>query len=122
MGNKYNVSQISTITKLSAYTLRYYEQIGLLPNIARDRNGYRIYSDNDIALIQFLNCLKGAGMPVKTMIEFIRLMYEGEIPSQLKILKQHKRNVEKRIELLQGSLTAVNYKIDYYTKKIGSPE
>jgi DNA-binding transcriptional MerR regulator len=76
--NKYTVSQMSKLTNLSSYTLRYYERIGLLPDIARDNNGYRIYDDNDIALIRFLNCLKEAGMPVKTMVEFMRLMYAGE--------------------------------------------
>ncbi|WDV94375.1 MerR family DNA-binding transcriptional regulator [Brevibacillus parabrevis] len=52
------IRQVANATGLSVHTLRYYENIGLLSSIHRNKNGYRCYTTDDIAWIDFLTRLK----------------------------------------------------------------
>lgn len=62
---------------LSADTLRYYEQIGLMPNVGRTPSGRRSYSADHIAWVEFLNILKATGMGVRDMARYVELRSYG---------------------------------------------
>ena len=111
-----NIKRISQITGLTAHTLRYYEKIGLLKDIKRNSSGYREYTENDIAWIQFLERLKATGMPIKVMLEFADLRYIGDktIKERLQILKDHKLSIENNISELSENLKKIKDKINFY--------
>ncbi|WP_349515094.1 MerR family DNA-binding transcriptional regulator [Leuconostoc suionicum] len=44
----YSINEISELTGLSKYTLRYYEKEKLIPLIKRDSSGHRIYNQKDL--------------------------------------------------------------------------
>ena len=58
----YTIKKISQITGLPASTLRYYDNQGLLPSLKRDNNNVRVFTDDDIASIKLINCLKRSGL------------------------------------------------------------
>ncbi|KOS60637.1 MerR family transcriptional regulator [Lysinibacillus agricola] len=110
------IRDISSITGLSSYTLRYYENIGLLCEIERDENGYRKYSKNDISCIDFLIMLRNTEMPVSDMKKFADLRRQGDstVTERRELLEVHQDNVLNQIKQLENNLTKINEKIDYY--------
>lgn len=117
---EYNIKQASEATGLSIYTLRYYDKEGLLPQIKRTPGGIRRFSDNDIAWIKLICCLKSSGMPISKIKEFMNLCLMGNssCEERRKILVEHKKHIEDQLSKLNENLDIVNHKIDHY-KEIG---
>jgi DNA-binding transcriptional MerR regulator len=68
----FTIAQAARSCGLAESTLRYYEQIGVLPPAQRDpANGYRVYTQSDLDLLDVVACLSSAGMPVADMREYI---------------------------------------------------
>ncbi|MCK8098738.1 MerR family transcriptional regulator [Bacillus sp. 2CMS4F] len=116
MEKLYTIQQISNMTKLSVHTLRYYEKIGLLREVRRDKNGYRKYAESDMSWINFLIRLRTTGMSITDMIRFSDLRSQGEstVNKRLELLETHQKNVLEEIEGLRDNLTKIEEKIDYY--------
>ncbi|WP_141433943.1 MerR family transcriptional regulator [Bacillus sp. 03113] len=112
------IQDISSITGLSTYTLRYYERIGLLGRVDRDENGYRRYTETDISCIDFLIKLRKTKMPISDMQEFAELRRKGNssVKERRALLETHQENVIKQIKELEDNLLKINQKIDYYKK------
>jgi DNA-binding transcriptional MerR regulator len=113
-----SIQNISAITGLSTYTLRYYEKIGLLSAIERDVNGYRRYSMDDISCIDFLIKLRNTDMPISEIKKFSELRRQGNSTVTLRreLLETHQENVLNQIRELENNLTKINEKIAHYTK------
>ena len=63
------IAEVSKEYGLSADTLRYYERIGLLPNVTRTASGIRDYSEQDCARVQFVKCMRAASVSIEALIE-----------------------------------------------------
>lgn len=111
-----SIQNISAITGLSTYTLRYYENIGLLSGIERDANGYRKYSMEDISCIDFLIKLRNTGMPINRIKEFSELRRHGNstVTKRRELLEAHQANVVNQIKELENNLTKISEKITHY--------
>ncbi|MDF2871168.1 MAG: transcriptional regulator, MerR family [Anaerocolumna sp.] len=116
----YTIKQVSARTGLSIYTLRYYDKEGLLPLVKRTPSGIRKFSDDDIAWIGLICCLKNSGMSIEKIKEFMNLCLKGEetVEPRKDILLVHKQHILDQMQELKNSLDTVNYKIDHY-KEIG---
>ncbi|MDU0073757.1 MULTISPECIES: MerR family transcriptional regulator [Bacillus] len=116
MDKTFTIQQTAQLTKLSAHTLRYYEKIGLLPEIRRDQNGYREYTESDIAWIHFLLRLRETGMSIENMKTFSSLRSQGNETAEKRrdMLKTHRRKIAEDIGKLQANLEKIDDKIDYY--------
>lgn len=71
------ISEIAEKTRISADTLRYYERIGLIPPVPRTAAGIRVYDDQFLHWIAFVQKLKAGGMSLEAIIDYIRLAREG---------------------------------------------
>ncbi len=116
----YTIKEVSDRTGLSIYTLRYYDKEGLLPLIKRTSSGIRKFSDNDIAWIGLICCLKNSGMSIDNVKKFMNLCLKGEetAENRKEMLLEHKEHILQQMNELQNSLSTVNYKINHY-KEIG---
>lgn len=114
----FTIQQISKMTGLTVHTLRYYERIGLLKKVNRDTNGYRQYSESDIAWIHFLIRLRITGMSVTDMKLFSDLRSQGEstLSARRELLEMHQNKVLEEIQELKDNLTKIEEKIDYYKR------
>ena len=72
------IAEVSKEYGLSADTLRYYERIGLLPNVTRTASGIRDYSEQDCARVQFVKCMRAASVSIEALIEYMQLFEQGE--------------------------------------------
>lgn len=110
------IKEASQVTGVSADTLRYYERIGLIPPVPRNESGIRNYDEASIGWINFIKCMRGAGLPIEALIEYVALCKEGDKTeaSRKAILIEQRDILEQRIESLQKTLVKLNYKIDNY--------
>ncbi len=116
----YTIKEVSDRTGLSIYTLRYYDKEGLLPLVKRTPSGIRKFSDNDIAWLGLICCLKNSGMSIENIKEFMNLCLKGEETAEIRkdMLLLHKQHILQQMNELEKSLDTVNYKINHY-KEIG---
>jgi DNA-binding transcriptional MerR regulator len=115
----YTIKQVSEKTSLPPHVLRYYENEGLLPGVARSRNGMRRYSDNDLEWLALICCLKNTGMSIKQIKNFVELSVEGDrtLKERCELLRDHKRHVEDQIREMRKHLEKVTWKIDHFTRQ-----
>ena len=110
------IKEASQVTGVSADTLRYYERIGLIPSVPRNESGIRNYDEASIGWINFIKCMRGAGLPIEALIEYVALCKEGDKTeaSRKALLIEQRDILQQRIESLQKTLVKLNYKIDNY--------
>ncbi|QIM46976.1 MerR family transcriptional regulator [Streptococcus ruminicola] len=111
-----NIKKVSEQTGVSADTIRYYERIGLLPRVRRNKSGVRDFSEQDIAALEFIRCFRSAGMSVESLIEYMSLVEEGEgtEKARMKILEEQREKLISRIAELQAAKKRLDYKIENY--------
>lgn len=110
------IAEISKKYDLSADTLRYYERIGLIPPVPRNKSGIRDYDETSCGWIELMKCLRKAGVQIEALIEYVKLFQEGEHTAKARkdILIEQRNLLMDRIEDMQQSLERLNYKIDKY--------
>ena len=72
------IKEAAERTGVSIDNLRYYERIGLIPPIPRNKSGIREYDEHVIKWIEFVLKFKRAGMPLEAIIEYIKLANSDE--------------------------------------------
>ncbi len=112
----YSMKETCEITGLTYQTLKFYCNEGLVPNVKRNQNNYRIFDDKDIAWIKGLICLKNCNMSIKEMKEYMNLCLIGEksIEKRKKILIKKKENLELMMVKIQDSIDYINEKQQFY--------
>jgi len=114
--NLYSMKQTCEKTNLTYDTLKFYCNEGLVPNVKRDKNNYRVFDDNDIAWINSLSCLKNCGMSILEMKEYLDLCLKGKssIPERKEILNIKLKELEHKIQEIQESIDYINWKHKFY--------
>ncbi|HIR53779.1 MAG TPA: MerR family transcriptional regulator [Candidatus Onthovicinus excrementipullorum] len=109
------IAQASQKYGITADTLRYYERIGLLPPVRRV-NGIRDYSEADCGWIEFIRCMRGAGVQVEALIEYVALFQQGEATSQARkqILIEQRERLQEKLDQMQATLDRLDQKIEHY--------
>ncbi|MGL5312192.1 MAG: MerR family transcriptional regulator [Peptostreptococcaceae bacterium] len=110
------ISEVSKIYELSQDTLRYYEKIGLIPKVNRNKSGKRDYTEDDCRWIEFIKCMRSAGLPIETLIEYVSLFQQGDetIETRKKILIEQRRALAEKMEELQITIERLDGKIEKY--------
>ena len=114
------IAEVSKKYDISADTLRYYERIGLIPPVNRSRSGIRDYTEEDCRWVEFAKCMRGAGLQVEALIEYVALFQQGDetVPARKQLLIEQRDQLNERITLLQQTLERLNRKIDGYAQII----
>lgn len=114
------IAEVSERYGLSSDTLRYYERIGLLPTVTRTENGIRDYSELDIRRVEFVKCMRSAGLPIEVLIDYMELIEQGDdiIEARKEILVEQRDLLASRIAEMQKTLDLLHHKIEIYEKNI----
>ena len=118
----YTIKQAAELTNLTPVTLRYYDKQGLLPFMERRESGYRMFSDEDIAMLRVIECLKKSGMSIKDIRQFSEwvLMGDDSLQERYEMFLERKRAVEAQMKDLQKTLDFINHKCWYYETAIAA--
>ncbi|MGI6285371.1 HTH-type transcriptional regulator AdhR [Moorella humiferrea] len=114
------IAEISKKFGLSPDTLRYYERIGLIPRVNRNESGIRDYTEEDCKWIEFIKCMRSAGVQVETLVEYVTLLQQGDktIEARKQILMEQREKLLSRIEEMKRALERLNFKIEEYETKL----
>lgn len=115
-----NIKQVADMFDLTIETIRYYERVGVIPPIKRDKNGYRIFTKRDLNWVFLAKSLRNAGLSIESLIEFATLsQLEGdERLAQKDILKDQLKELDEKIEELTQVRKLLQYKITTYDEHI----
>lgn len=122
----YTIGQMAKKLGVSTSTLRYYDSEGLLPFVGRTDGGARVFSDDDMPMINIIGCLKAGGMPIKNIKQYVDLCDQGDvtIEQRLDMIRDQRDAVVAKMRELQDNLDALDYKLWYYqtADRLGSCE
>lgn len=116
MNNLLTMKQACEATGMGYEALKFYCNEGLVPNVKRAGNNYRVFDEHDINWIRSLACLKKCGMSIQEMKEYLALCLQGQstIPERMELLQNYKANIHERMAELQESLDFIAWKENFY--------
>src|SRR5215510_15132904 len=114
------IAEVSEQYGLSADTLRYYERVGLIPPVHRNEGGIRDYNELDLRRVDFIKCMRGAGLPIEVLIEYVGLVQRGDktIEARKEILIEQRELLLARMNEMQKTLDILNHKIEVYENAV----
>lgn len=114
------ITEVSNKYDLTQDTLRYYERIGLIPNVNRKQSGIRDYTDEDCRWVEFIKCMRSAGLPIEVLIEYVALFQRGDstIEARKDLLVEQRRQLIARINDMNQTLERLEYKISRYEEVV----
>jgi DNA-binding transcriptional MerR regulator len=120
MEQLYTPGQVAEQTGFSLDTLRYYERVGLLDDIARNSSGQRVFTEGDVGWLRILRCLRNTGMPIQRMVRYAELARGGEetVAERLELLREHDRDIDEKIAHLRVEQDHIRGKIAYYEREM----
>lgn len=112
------IAEVGRKYGLTPDTLRYYERIGLIPSVKRSQSGIRDYNEESCRWIEFIKCMRGAGIQVEALIEYVSLFRHGDSTSgaRKQILEEQRALLSARIGEMQNTLSKLDAKIEGYER------
>lgn len=111
VGQKYGISQD---------TLRYYERIGLIPRVNRNKSGFRDYTEEDCNWVGFIKCMRDAGLSIEVLTEYVGMFQQGDttVETRKELFVEQRKLLIKRIAAVQKTIERLDYKIAKFDKTI----
>ena len=114
------IAEVSERFGISSDTLRYYERIGLIRPVHRNESGIRDYNELDLRRVDFIKCMRSAGLPIEVLIEYVELVQQGDktIETRKEILREQRELLAARMQEMQKTLDILDHKIDVYENAV----
>ena len=114
----YSAKETAQMTGLSTATLRYYEKEKLLPQIARNSQKHRQYTDEDIEWIKMIQCMRMANIPIHSIKEYVALLLLGgeTLEQRFAMVQNHMADIKKQMTNLQNAFELTQKKLSFYKK------
>ncbi len=118
------IAEVSKKYDVTADTLRYYERIGLIPAVNRTQGGIRDYTQENCRWVEFAKCMRGAGLAVEALIEYVALFQQGDstLNARKQILAEQRDQLLVKMGEMQSTLNRLNEKIERYDVIIAPKE
>ena len=120
------ITEVSEKYDISPDTLRYYERVGLLPRVNRNKSGIRDYTEEDCNWVEFIKCMRSAGLPIDVLIEYVRLYIEvggtETLQARKELLVEQRKQLIARIEEMQTVLERLDYKMSRFDEELQKAE
>ncbi|AKN31669.1 transcriptional regulator [Clostridium carboxidivorans P7] len=114
------ITEVSKKYGLSADTLRYYERVGLIPEVNRNKSGIRDYTEEDCKWVEFIKCMRSAGLPIEVLIEYVTLFKQGNetIEARKELLTDQRKQLVEKMEDIKKTIERLDYKIERYEQAV----
>ena len=118
------IAEVSERQGLSSDTLRYYERIGLIPPVTRNESGIRDYREIDEKRVEFIKCMRSAGLPIEVLIDYVGLVQQGDqtLEARKEILQEQQALLKIRMQTMQQTLEILDHKIELYEQMVLTKE
>ncbi len=116
---EYSIGEISKMFNLNISTIRYYDNIGLLPGINK-RNGIRVFCEKEIEELKIIECLKKSGLKIEDIKNYFDLCARGSdtYKERYDLFLKQKENVLDEIDRLKKVIDTIDFKLWYYNELI----
>ena len=114
------IKEVSETYDISADTLRYYERIGMIPEVTRTAGGIRDYQESALGWVELVICMRKAGLPVEALIEYVKLYQEGDetFEARLQLLSEEREKLEEQKAQIESAINRLNHKISKYEEAV----
>ena len=114
------IAEVSKQYGLSQDTLRYYERVGMIPPVTRTAGGIRDYQEEDLGWVELAKCMRYAGLPVESLIEYVKLFREGDstIEARRDLLAERREELLEQKRHIEETLDLLDYKISRYEEAV----
>ncbi|BAP86272.1 MerR family transcriptional regulator [Paucilactobacillus hokkaidonensis JCM 18461] len=111
-----NINAVAKKFDLTKDTLRYWERIGLLPEIGRNQSGYRDFKERDMNWVFYIQALRNAGMSIEALIEFVKLYREGDqtTVARKSLLMDQRQELADKAKEIKKTIKYLDFKIDHF--------
>lgn len=118
MSERLHIGQLARLAGRSVHTIRWYETQGLIPGVDRDVGGRRVYLRGHIDHLLFLERMRRTGMSVAEMRRLTELSLQGwrTLPDREALLRDHRAEIELKIEEMRAALAVIDDKLAYYAE------
>ena len=118
----YTMKQVCEKTGMTYETLKFYCNVGLIPNVERDKNNRRIFSDTNLQWIKGLRCLKNCNMSIVEMKKYLELCIAGNetIPVRKAMLAEKQDELRKKIADIEEAIAYIDWKQNLYDSMVNS--
>ena len=118
------IKEVSEKYNISSDTLRYYERIGMIPEVTRTASGIRDYQESDLSWVELGICMRKAGVSVESLIEYVKMCMQGDttFSARLHLLQEEKEKLEEQRSQLETAMKRLDYKISRYQKAVDTGE
>ena len=116
-GRTYSIKEVAALVGLPPSPLRYYEDVSVIPAIARDpSSGHRIYTEGDLELLTWVACLSASGMSIADMREYVRsgLGAERDVAEFISLLEQQDARLQEEAQIIELRREFLRTKIEYW--------
>ena len=114
------IAEVCKKYDLTADTIRYYERIGLIPTIPRTKNGIRDFDEESCRWIEFIKCMRSAGMEIEILLEYVKLFKQGKntVVARKELLEEQREKLLKKQKDINATIKRLNYKLELYDEII----
>lgn len=115
-----NIAQVSEKFDITKETLRYWERLGLLPEIPRNESGYRDYGEYELNWVFFILVMRKAGVSIEALVEFVELyrLKTDTRAAQKQLLVEQRDKLEQQKREIEKTLNYLNYKLDNFESHV----
>ena len=114
------IAKVSKKYDLTADTIRYYEKIGLIPTVPRTEKGIRNFDEESCNWIEFIKCMRNAGMEIEILLEYVNLFRQGKatVKARKRLLEEQREKLVEKQNNINATIERLDYKLELYDEII----
>ena len=118
----YTIKEVAEMMNVSEHTLRFWAKNGFIPDIIRNKNNIRIFSEHTLGWVKIVKCLRNVGVDLKSVKKYIDLCLIGDstINERYNIILETKKKALEQMDNLKKQLELLDYKENYYKNLINN--
>lgn len=120
MSKNFLIGEVAAQFGLTVPTIRYYDQEGLIPNLAKNESGQRVFNEENLDALQIVECLKDSGMAIKDIKQFMQWVDEGDasLVNRRDMFLRLQQQMKEKMERMEQTMRVLDYKVGYYGKAV----
>ncbi|WP_461212801.1 MerR family transcriptional regulator [Lacticaseibacillus sp. GG6-2] len=113
-----SIGKVAKQLNLPISAIRYYDSAGLIPGLERNAAGKRLFNQDNVLMLETVNCLRETGMPIRDIKHYADLVREGPAThdARYQLLQAQQAKVQHDVEALRKNMAYIGDKLRYYAQ------